>query len=103
MASVNVEGLNLKQLLELQDKLPKAVAAARNRERAEVIQRLSILAEKKGFTLSDLVGGRRRRKSLVATYVNPDDSSESWTGRGRRPKWLVAKILKGAKLEHFAV
>ncbi|MBD0191236.1 H-NS family nucleoid-associated regulatory protein, partial [Acinetobacter baumannii] len=29
--------------------------------------------------------------------------SETWTGRGKQPRWLVAEIEKGAKLEDFLI
>ena len=36
-------------------------------------------------------------------YANPDDSSDTWTGRGRKPNWLVARVKKGAKLSEFEI
>ena len=36
-------------------------------------------------------------------YANPDDHSQTWTGRGRRPFWLLARLKKGASLEDFAI
>lgn len=103
MVSHNSNQLTLRQLLDLQARLPKAIEFARARERAKVMRELATLAEKKGFTLPDLFGGHRSRRSLAPKYINPDDNSETWVGRGRRPKWLVTKIRKGAKLEHFTV
>jgi DNA-binding protein H-NS len=35
--------------------------------------------------------------------MNPDNKSETWTGRGRQPRWLVAKLAKGAKLGQFKI
>ena len=59
MARVNVDRMTLKELLDLEAKLQKAIALARQRERAEVKEELAALAEKRGFTLSELVGGRK--------------------------------------------
>ena len=59
--------------------------------------------EKRGFSVSELFGGRGRGKASAAKYVNPDNKSETWTGRGRKPNWLVAKLNKGAKLADFAI
>jgi DNA-binding protein H-NS len=36
-------------------------------------------------------------------YRNKDNPEETWTGRGRQPKWLSARLAKGAKLADFAV
>jgi DNA-binding protein H-NS len=103
MATVNVDKMSLKELLDLERKVQKAVNTARDRERAEVKQAMAKLAEKRGFSISELYGGRGRGKSSVAKYANPANRSETWTGRGRKPNWLVAKLKRGAKLESFAI
>jgi len=106
MASINVDKLSLKELVELEGKLEKAIAAARERERAELKQEMAALAEKRGFSVNDIFGARssgRGKSSSAAKYANPDNRSETWTGRGRKPNWLVAKLGKGAHLDDFKV
>lgn len=105
MASINVDKLSLKDLLELETKVQKALASARERERSEIKQKIEALAQNAGFSMNDLFGGRgaAKGKASAAKFVNPDNRSETWTGRGRKPNWLVAKLAKGASLEDFAV
>jgi DNA-binding protein H-NS len=103
MASVNVDKLSLKELLDLEAKVQKAIAGARERERAEVKHAMAALAEKRGFSMSELFGGRGRGKISATKYANPDNRAETWTGRGRKPNWLVAKLNKGAKMTDFAI
>jgi DNA-binding protein H-NS len=64
---------------------------------------MAALAEKRGYSLRELMGRRGNGKLSVPKYANPDDPSQTWTGRGRKPNWLVAKVKKGAKLESFSV
>jgi len=103
MAAPNVDKMSLKELLELEAKVQKAIGAARDRERSEVKSALAALAEKRGFSVSELFGGRGRGKVSAAKFANPDNKSETWTGRGRKPNWLVAKLNKGAKMTDFAI
>ena len=105
MASINVDKLSLKELLDLEVKVRRAIAAARDRERSQVKQKLATIAENAGFSVSELFGGRggRGRSGSVAKFANPDNRSETWTGRGRKPNWLVAKLNKGAKMSDFAI
>src|SRR3974377_22843 len=104
MASVNVDKMSLKELLDLEAKVQKAINAARERERAEAKfkQAMAALAERRGFSMAELFGGRGRGKLSAAKYANPDNRAETWTGRGRKPNWLVAKLNKGAKPAAFA-
>jgi DNA-binding protein H-NS len=36
-------------------------------------------------------------------YEHPDDKSDTWTGRGRKPNWVIARLKKGAKLSDFEI
>lgn len=103
MATVNVDKMSLKDLVELEGKVQKAIGVARDRERGEVKLALAAMAEKRGFSVSELFGGRGRGKLSAAKYANPDNRAETWTGRGRKPNWLVAKLSKGAKMTDFTI
>jgi DNA-binding protein H-NS len=100
MASVNVDKLSLKELLDLERKIEKAIAVAREREHGELKQDLAAFAEKRGFSLKELFG-RGKGKVSVAKYADPDDRSQTWTGRGRKPNWLIAKVKKGTTLKQL--
>jgi DNA-binding protein H-NS len=104
MASVNYDKMSVKELTDHIARAQKALNAAKDRERAELKQKISSLAENAGFSVGELFGGRGRGgKAIAVKYMNPDNRSETWTGRGRKPNWLVAKLSKGAKINDFAV
>ena len=108
MAALNVEKLSLKELIALEAKLAAAIATARQKERAEIKSKVAELAERHGFSISELFGGlgrgNGRKKSVnIAKYANPDDKTDTWTGRGRKPNWLLARLKKGAKLSDFEI
>lgn len=105
MARINVDKMSLKELVELEGEVKRAIVAAKERERSELKARVAALAEDAGFSISELFGaarGGRGKTTAGAKFINPDNRSETWTGRGRKPNWLVAKINKGAKIEDFA-
>jgi DNA-binding protein H-NS len=101
MASMDFDNMSFKALLELEAKVQNAIAVARERERAEVKAKLAKLAEGAGFSVKDLFGQGKRRAPSAVKYVNPKDASQTWTGRGRKPNWLVEKLAKGAKIQQF--
>jgi DNA-binding protein H-NS len=105
MAAINVDKLSLKELVALEAKLQSAIEVARSRERAELKQKMADLAETHGFSVSELFGDKlgRKRSASVAKYANPEDKSNTWTGRGRKPFWLVGRLKKGAKLSDFEI
>jgi DNA-binding protein H-NS len=105
MAAINVDKLSLKELVALEAKLQSAIEVARSRERADLKQKMADLAETHGFSVSELFGDKlgRKRSASVAKYANPEDKSNTWTGRGRKPFWLVGRLKKGAKLSDFEI
>ena len=104
MASVNVDKMSLKELVDLEARVRRAIANAKERERSDLKNKIASLAENAGFTVTELFGGGRGKGGKVAVkYRNKDNLSETWTGRGRQPKWLAAKLSKGAKLSDFAL
>ena len=50
------------------------------------------------------VGTRPSRQSVVAAkYRNPDNPSQTWSGRGVTPKWLTEKMAAGGSREDFLI
>jgi len=105
MARTNgVDKLFLAQLLDLQKRIETAIVARKAADAVEVKEKMQALAEKSGFSLAELFGARRGKRGPAAIkYRNPKDTSQTWTGRGRKPNWLVAALKKGAKTESFSV
>jgi len=104
MAKTNIEKMSLKELLDLQMRVERAVVQARERERSAVKEKIEAIARGAGMSLSELFGRRASKGSKVAAkYRNPDDPSETWAGRGRQPRWLAAKLKAGSKMEKFLI
>jgi DNA-binding protein H-NS len=61
------------------------------------------------MTLKELVEtfGPKRVKSKKASapvrYRNPENPTETWTGKGRKPNWVDRELEAGRDLEEFAV
>jgi DNA-binding protein H-NS len=47
--------------------------------------------------------GRGAGGKVAPKYRNPENPSETWAGRGLRPRWLAAALKRGKKLEHFSI
>ena len=49
------------------------------------------------------VSGRRPYPPVSPKYRNPDQPSETWSGRGKQPRWLVAQLRSGRRIEDFSI
>ncbi|MEQ1652215.1 MAG: H-NS histone family protein [Hyphomicrobium sp.] len=106
MAVINVDKMSLKDINDLEAKLQKAKTQARDRAKSEIKDKIDRLLDGSGFSIHDLYGmsGKvRGRGKSAAKFANPENKSETWTGRGRKPNWLVARLNKGAKLNDFSI
>ena len=100
-----LERMSYKDLTELENKIRKAKAGVQDRTRNQLKEKVEAMVASAGFKMSDLFGGGRggKGRKVAAKYANPEDASETWTGRGRKPRWLNAKLQEGAKLEKFLI
>jgi DNA-binding protein H-NS len=103
MTQKKLEAMSYQQLMELHDRVQSAIAAKRESHRMTVRQEIEALAQEAGFRVEELFSSRKAKTARAAPgvkYRHPDDASLTWTGRGRRPKWLVGA---GGNIERFRV
>ena len=94
---MNLEALSLKELKDLQAQLAKAIASYEERKRKEAVAELEDKARQMGFTLSELLGTQvtRKRAPAAEKYRNPADHDQTWSGRGRKPRWFELALAEG--------
>ncbi|WP_063552345.1 H-NS family nucleoid-associated regulatory protein [Burkholderia territorii] len=84
------------ELLEQLDRLRKEIDIAREHEARRIAQRVIELLEENGVDVHQLSArrpqGSRRGVRPKPKYWNPDTGA-TWSGRGRRPRWLVGDDL----------
>jgi DNA-binding protein H-NS len=104
MGKINLDSFTVKELISLRDSVDKTLAERKQTEKADLRRKMSEMAAAAGLSLAEVLGTGRKRGPLGAKYRNPDNHSETWSGRGRQPKWLVAKLKKaGVKREDFLI
>jgi DNA-binding protein H-NS len=99
MAKTNgLEKLSYAELVDAEAQIARLKIEKQNAERAAVRQKLTDLAKDAGFDIHELFGkgGRRGKGTVAVKYRDPKNPANTWTGRGRMPRWMVA-ALKGSK------
>jgi len=46
---------------------------------------------------------RRPYPKVVPKFRNPDRPSETWAGRGKKPRWLTAQLKRGKPIDDFRI
>ncbi|WP_425952940.1 H-NS family nucleoid-associated regulatory protein [Ralstonia pseudosolanacearum] len=92
-----------KQIVEQIAALQEQANTLKKKEVEEVVKDIREKIATYGLTPADL-GFREPKQATGKVAVKYRDSSgNSWTGRGKRPGWLVAHIESGKKAEDFLV
>jgi DNA-binding protein H-NS len=103
--AINLNEMSLKELKDLHGQVTKAISTFEDRKKKVALAELEEKARELGFSLSELTGtaAPRKRAPASAKYANPADSSDTWSGRGRKPRWFDAAIKAGKKPEDMAI
>jgi DNA-binding protein H-NS len=67
------------------------------------IQTEKLRLEERLKLLEAPVSDRRPYPTVPPKYRNPDQPSETWAGRGKQPRWLVAQLRSGKRIEDFKI
>ena len=105
----DISNLSVEQLKRLQVEAEALIASKKDQAVEDAYQQILEIADKVGLTIEQILefGATKRkkstRKSVEPRYRSKKNPSETWTGRGKQPRWLVAELESGAKLEDFLI
>jgi DNA-binding protein H-NS len=97
MANVNLSRMTIEALIDLRKRVDEMLVE----RRAEVQKQLERIAVVVGARV--VRGGRSVLKGRKVPPKYRSASGETWAGRGARPRWLVAAIKGGKKLDDFLI
>lgn len=115
-----------RQIARLQAKA-KAIENAKSAKKSKDVQKVRQLMDKLGVTMSDLGAGATpgratagkgksaktsaakkpgrktaAKKPVPIRYRDPE-TNDTWTGRGRPPRWLVKRTEQGKRREDYLI
>ncbi|MDQ3831117.1 MAG: H-NS histone family protein [Candidatus Tectomicrobia bacterium] len=95
----------------------RELEAEQNRRRAEkrkaLKAQISDMVKAQGLSLNELFPqpgkskgqpkGKAQAEAPKVKYRNPDNTSQTWTGMGRKPTWIVEALSSGKTLEDLSI
>lgn len=108
LKKVDLESMSLDDLWSLHEKISAILSARIKAEKHELEKRLAVLdrgvgvINQPGEALTSDAKRRRKYPRVLPKYRNPQ-TSETWSGRGKLPRWLVAAMKSGRKIEEFRI
>lgn len=113
MENLDLEAMPLDDLWTLHERIGKLLAERIVAEKQQLEARLLRLSPGKagrGSTDADAAAielktkrPRRKYPEVFPKYRNPQAPFETWSGRGKRPRWLVSALKAGSRVEDFEI
>ena len=102
------ENMSYAELMELGARIDRLMVEKKTEARAELREKMANLAKAEGMSLEDLLEGKKSKGqgkgSVAVKYRDPSYPANTWTGRGRTPRWMVAAMKANkAKKEDFLI
>jgi DNA-binding protein H-NS len=113
MEKLDLDAIPLDELWLLHEQITRVLSAriiAQKQELEERLRQLNLGRVPVDAVVVDLKPGRangmrERRKypRVLPKYQNPSEPAETWSGRGKQPRWLVSALKAGSKIEDFEI
>jgi DNA-binding protein H-NS len=101
MPTINLSGMNVEALIDLRKRIDETLV----KRRAVIEKQLEWMDRASAVVGSAKVvrrgGSTLKGKKVPPKYRSP--SGETWAGRGAKPRWLVAAIKGGKKIDEFLI
>lgn len=101
--SIDLDNMSLRELRDLRNKLDRAISTFEDRRKREALVAAENAAREFGFNLADLTAAKAARGKVAPKYANPENPEQTWTGRGRKPRWVQDALDGGRKLESLEI
>ena len=113
MQQLELERMSLEELWALHERVRSLLSERISAEKHELEKRLAHLNRQMSTReaivaelMSDDVSRPRQRRTYPRVhpkYQNPSAPEETWSGRGKQPRWLVSALEAGGKVEDFRI
>ncbi|WP_426174966.1 H-NS family nucleoid-associated regulatory protein [Massilia sp. TWR1-2-2] len=109
MAQIDLAGYNLGELKGLQHEIEKEIKSRGHQDVKKAREQIHAIAQEAGISIADLLDSAPRKaksssgQKVKPKYRNPADGSQTWTGRGRQPRWIAKELANGKALDDFRI
>lgn len=107
--TTDIDNLEINEL-EALTKRAKELIEKKQREKVDAAyDQLLAIAESVGMSLNELIeyGVQREKtpekRTVAPRYANPENAEQTWTGRGKQPRWVVDALASGKKIEDLLI
>lgn len=96
------------QLAQLKHQIEAELVARAEFKRKQVIESIIAAANEADLSRDEIIKalggkGKATTRKVAVKYRDPSNPDNTWSGRGRKPLWVVAYLENGGSIESLAV
>lgn len=104
MKNVNLDQLSYDELTRIQKDAESLLKARQKDTLKEAYGQFQQIAKSLGVTVDDIIKtGKSIKNKRPAKYRSLKDSTKTWSGQGRRPRWLEDELKGGKNIDDFLI
>jgi DNA-binding protein H-NS len=103
---IDLDDMSLDDLKQLRKDVEKAIHTYEQRQKADAKLELEEHAKQLGFKLEELVSDKSIKKTkqpVQPKYQHPENPSLTWSGRGRKPKFVLEHLDNGGNIDDLLI
>ena len=107
--AVDIKNLNHQQLNDLISKAQVRQDELRKEKVGSLRDKIHAMISDEGYTFDDIFGnarggkGKRAKMPVAPKYSNPANPDQTWSGRGKRPRWFHEALASGKTEKDLAI
>lgn len=95
--AMSIKRMDVDALLALQVQVGKQLAE----KRVEIERAIKLIGNGNGHSYDRRTNSHLKGTKVAPKYRGPD--GDTWAGRGAKPRWMVALLKSGHKINEFAI
>ena len=100
--SIDLNVLSVADLNKLVVSIEKELKARKGQIHKEARAEVRAIEKKFDLKIEEILA-TKPINSVEPKYRNPNNSAETWTGRGKKPLWMEALLAEGTPIEHLII
>ena len=106
---IDLEAMTVDELWQLHEELSSFLSVRMTHEKHELERKLAQLRrEEQAGSLTESFAvrepqGRRAYPRVLQKYQNPENPAETWSGRGKQPRWMAAALSAGRRIDDMVI
>lgn len=109
MAKIDLSSYNLGELKGLAHEIQIEIKGRQQQDLQKAREQIFAIAQAAGISVQELLANKtgkakgKKGQKVKPQYQNPADNAQTWTGRGRQPKWIAEGVAGGKALDDFRI